>query len=338
VRSFGLVTPGFGWALDEGGLRVTADAGDTWKDATPPGVAASAVEAVFLLDPGHGWVATRQVLETPPRTELQVFRTSDGGGTWQSGLIVTGPGSGEPAFLDFVDPTHGFLVSVLESSSNFSFGELFATADGGTTWRRLDIPIGEPVRFSSPTDGWTAGGAAGDQLFPTRDGGASWQRMAVAAPARYRRALPAYGLPRLAGRDGVLPVTFSGSAAGLVFYRSSDGGPTWTVAKDIPLPADVLGRGVPAPVSIVSPLVWFALLPGPRIWSTRDGGGSDDLVSPNGLATDVTQIEFVSPSVGWATVQISSCPTRTSPKECQTRTAVVATPDAGQTWEELPVR
>ena len=123
---------------------------------------AAAISAISFVDAHNGWL----ILVTPDPAGTSAFsiaQTSDGGTTWLvNPLTLFKPGEvdslASAITLDFFDAHTGWLVIKRATSRNFSVGTLFKTADGGATWTKLTIPIGEPVSFITAQIGWTAGG------------------------------------------------------------------------------------------------------------------------------------------------------------------------------------
>lgn len=74
-----------------------------------------------------------------PKWIANLWKTSDGGSSWQrlraSGIHATGVG----AALAFVDPLHGALLLVSQEGSTSS---MLTTSDGRDTWRAVDAPVG----------------------------------------------------------------------------------------------------------------------------------------------------------------------------------------------------
>ncbi|MGC9316709.1 MAG: WD40/YVTN/BNR-like repeat-containing protein [Armatimonadota bacterium] len=76
------------------------------------------VRSLFFLDPVRGWAAA----------DTLVFRTDDGGRTWEGFHAAGGDPANYPVDLAFDSYTHGYLITRL--------GQVLETEDGGENWRR----------------------------------------------------------------------------------------------------------------------------------------------------------------------------------------------------------
>lgn len=352
LRLAHLITATTGWALTDQQLRWTTDAGSTWATITPPGVQADRLLGVAFPDTLHGWVVAAGLPDTAQQTGLVVLRSADGGKTWQEGALAAPSGAytsvpdGRVA-IDFVDAQHGWIVVRLASSSNFSRGELFRTVDGGANWQRGAIPIGDPVHFVTATDGWTAGGAGGNQLYATHDGGQSWVPQSLALPEVFAGRQPTYAVPTFVDRQtGILPVTLAADdalASAIVFYVTRDSGRSWVPSLTLG-DEGRYGVGVPAQTQVVDANTWLTVHPGGQhVVVTRDGGRSTQTRTPANMPNSVTGVTFASENNGWMWGTRSQCgtpppPGSTPPAKAVCHTTPVEllrTADGGQSWVPL---
>jgi len=120
-------------------LLRTNDAGMHWiaatAEATPPALAGEAAfaasgTALVVKGPRHAWFATGG------GSEARVFRTTNGGGTWQVSTtpIVAGSASRGIFSLAFTDTLHGIAVGGDYSSPDSAAVAAAYTNDGGVTW------------------------------------------------------------------------------------------------------------------------------------------------------------------------------------------------------------
>jgi photosystem II stability/assembly factor-like uncharacterized protein len=219
-----MFTPSQGWAVGPAGkgpgvihdaVLVTGDGGARWTNVTPPGYPLDADRSEYFLDANYAWVAVSpplwQTLGGP--TTMTVFRTSDGGRSWQRSSFSVS--SGSPAQLFFVDTEHGWLATQARNSDGTGGSGAYRTMDGGRNWQPASLPeravIGglqlppyvpdlqhsscESVVFASfsfvdPQTGWSAGrcysGPPRVFLRATADGGNSWHVVDVPAPPTQR--------------------------------------------------------------------------------------------------------------------------------------------------------
>src|SRR5215472_8940069 len=236
--SMQLLTPDKGWAVTGGRLFWTADNGSHWKDITPRAI--GFIDTVFFLDTSRGWVLFSDGDENSNLISFRLASTTDSGQTWAiTPLEVPDQRADEldgRAWVDFVNPLHGWIILLRNSSSAFSLGRLFATSDGGESWREFGPPVaGRPV-FNTTKDGWISGpGWAG--MFSTYDGGKTWQDngpslqdLPPSLPTQ-----PSYGDVKFTdAKHGAVPIWLQPSndaeesrGTALVLYVTDDGGRTW---------------------------------------------------------------------------------------------------------------
>ena len=117
--------------------RLSLDAGRSWRQLTDPRRGAGPGLPVFL-DAEHAWWIDRP--SPDPHTRVTIWRTTDGGRSWQE-LVASGlPAAGFPGQLVFTDPLHGVLLFTPSGGT----ASTVATSDGGETWRTvqsLEVPL-----------------------------------------------------------------------------------------------------------------------------------------------------------------------------------------------------
>jgi len=334
-----LISATNGWVLTDKHFLLTADAGQHWQDSKlPKNVSTSVIEGVFFLDTLQGWLVTSQrQTNNINQVSLTISHTIDGGQTWTDNPLA--PSNTEYDFssdnlsISFVDSQHGWVMVPLMSSSNLSRSVLFQTADSGVSWNKLSAPIGAPIRFTTPSDGWIAGGVAGDKFYTTHDGGQTWEPQSVPLPTADNVDQLTYDLPTFQNnQDGVLPVTFAGSKhSGIGFYMTHDGGYSWSLATTVANSTE-LDPGVKLPAKVIDSNQWVVTLPKDKLHMTKDGGKRWKTTQSN-LPIGIIELDFVTSSIGWARTTVGTCAQFKA--QCTNQTAVLITTDGGETWTPL---
>jgi photosystem II stability/assembly factor-like uncharacterized protein len=111
-----------GFAVGDAGILASFDGGDTWE-VRQPVAEECCLWSLSFVDPEHGWAVGGGI-------SGQVYRTSNGGWTWERQATTAGPSLRS---VSFADALRGYAVSDRRPC-------LYATEDGGSTWvgRRLD--------------------------------------------------------------------------------------------------------------------------------------------------------------------------------------------------------
>ena len=154
-----------GWIVGAGAtLLQTSDGGATWREGrienaalsqtSTPAAGATAPASSYLLVPA-GANATPAAAPSNVATTTTTAREPRG--------ITTRLNA-----VSFVDARTGWTVG--------AGGAIFATNDGGRTWRALSSPTAadlSDVKFFDTKEGWAVG--TGGTVIHTTDGGASWR-------------------------------------------------------------------------------------------------------------------------------------------------------------------
>ena len=151
--STGAIAPRYRWATAAAADAATADA----TDDAPPG----------------------------PDTGLYtaIVKTTDAGATWS--VVYTNEGNFLLSGIDCADALHCIAVGSGGSEPpSAEYSVIYATSDGGATWKQTDKQVGGAhcldVRFVGPSEAWAACYAASDPLHidghfkHTTDAGATW--------------------------------------------------------------------------------------------------------------------------------------------------------------------
>ena len=230
---YALVDLGAGAGSHYVAIHRTLDGGATWTEmfTHEPGEMKSLKESgskggITFLDVCHGWIGG-----TYPMTDyFYLHFTVDGAVTWALDSAISLPAVyAGGSWLDvwqpiFTSGTVGYLpVRALAPDDNF-YLLIYRSDDSGQTWTfQSAVQDGESLDFYAIDEGVIV---AGKELYQTIDGGASWSLVSGT------------GIP--AGEYN-LKVDFIDSQHGWVlatpddddwdplkFYRTTDGGTTWT--------------------------------------------------------------------------------------------------------------
>jgi photosystem II stability/assembly factor-like uncharacterized protein len=253
------------------GMYKSTDGGKTWRHL---GLRESQMIAMIEVDPKDPNRLFVAVLGHPygPNTERGIFRSTDGGETFQKVLYKDEYTSANDVRLDPSDASIVYAAlwpqqqSFLEGGAfggSAETGGIFKSTDGGTTWRKLTeglpavseanlaISASNPkvlyatVASVTPAAGGGGRGGAGGGgvgMYRTTDGGEHWRLAAsdpgapAGAPARAQDNRP---MARIGGGD--LPtLAVDGKnpdvvySASTVFWRTEDAGLTWSAVRGAP--------------------------------------------------------------------------------------------------------
>jgi photosystem II stability/assembly factor-like uncharacterized protein len=313
-----------GWAVarPEGGhqdvLLRTADGAQTWRLVSPPAPAADGEGTEVdlfgaFLDEDRGWILF--YLGYPQGTLSPVWRTTDGGETWQESepLDPMGDPAVTPIFgvehIEFVDAQHGWLLVNLDSAMGHAYIMLFRTTDGGATWTRIHDPQvdnGEGdlhyccrsgMDFADPQTGLLAlapGPIPEVHINWTLDGGLTWSYQALPSPPDQpdlfqENLCGTYEPQLLSPEQAYLWVQCPDETwedADHYLYHTEDGGQTWATSS--------YPGGAPY---FLGPQVGWAL--GDQLFRTLDGA---ETWEPMASLDWAGSTRFVDRNHGWALV------------------------------------
>jgi photosystem II stability/assembly factor-like uncharacterized protein len=249
-----------------GSSRLLVSKGGSWRDATPTPHPFQ-IDDVQFLDSRHGFAAAGSCVSG---TEA-LYETADVGRTWRrvAALETHSCNAGATTTISFINARLGWST-VIEPTA--SFARLYRTRDGGRSWKpvRRSLPLVGAVRFRSANHGWLTGVFRWPgPMLETRDGGRSFRVRRVRRPTGLQ-GVASYESPVFFGRSGVLATRW-GRAAGPrertstdAFFRTSNGGRTWTLISTLRL-------NPKTDLQTVTPTVWW-LASRDAVYVTRDGG------------------------------------------------------------------
>ncbi|HET6615721.1 MAG TPA: YCF48-related protein, partial [Dehalococcoidia bacterium] len=232
-----------GVAAGAGGLFYTTDGGASWQEgsfdqAVALGGAFSTAAQISFADANHAWVAG---------FSGQMWRTTDGGRSWRKQQTNT---LAHFNSVSAVGPDEAWAAAFGEGFSDVGPFEvppsvLLHTTDGGATWqqafRSSKYGVFNQVQFVDAQRGWLiatpcfpgqrvqdcnafAGGAA---LLGTIDGGQSWREVSLPEDASRLQDMQWFS----SGRGYLAAFDCTDNPSSIcenAFFRSDDGGETWT--------------------------------------------------------------------------------------------------------------
>ena len=330
-----------GWGLTEKQVLRTTDGGWTWTDVSPSGPTLNAplyLSGKLVQGRTVAWLGLYQSQRPPVLLE-----TRDAGKHWRAVTLPAPPDSAANN-ISFVDRTRGWVMINVGAAAGSDEVLVLRTTDEGLTWHRVaatpplssptlkpsrrGIPLGGDktgMTFHDATTGWIAGTIAtgGIYLYASHDGGRSWQRVVLGLPSEFpSAALPITYPPRFFGaKVGLLPVIVNDRT--LLFYTSHDGRQNWQPTTPVRFGMTSSGRIV---YDFMDPEHGWAS-DGRMFYQTTDGARHWTKLTPNVPLTSLTELDFVSPRVGWAIL----APPRRAPR-------LLATNDGGTTWAAIPAQ
>jgi len=191
VLGLQFVSPSAGILLDGNNnvshIFQTIDGGRTWKEVLPPEACkfntqvqglnrqvSCTLWTLNLVSPTLGYALGR-VYEKPDL--LVVVKTTDAGASWSLTTI-----QGLATMFDYYGSQWMSAFFTDENNGVLATGgdRLYATSDGGQSWRGLTGTAPGPVQFADPEVGWSFNAG---KLSYTTDGGKRWSSRQFSFPA-----------------------------------------------------------------------------------------------------------------------------------------------------------
>jgi len=265
------------------GIYKSTDAGKTWTHL--PGLADGQQIPALAIDPRDPNRVFAAVLGHPygPSEERGIYRSTDGGRTWQRVISKD-------------DNTGGSDVEIDPSNPDMVYASMWEVREG--PWE----------------DGNVFNGAGGG-LFKSTDGGATWHPLTNGLP----KDLSQIYVTIAPSEPRRLYASLATASAKLAVYRSDDAGENWTQVTTDPRPAGRIGGG-DLPIPKVDPknpdllyvvsTVTMRSTDGGKTWSGfRGAPGGDDYqnlwINPNNgniilIVSDQGAIVTVNAGASWS--------------------------------------
>lgn len=217
-------------------------------------------------DDVHGWELGDQC-DAARHCVLAVRATADGGRTWSAPSTVDPDSAGASG------------VSQVAFSGRTGFvaaGPLYASDDGGATWREVRLtadtiavaPVGASVWV---LDGCPGGAVCPLQILTSADGGHTWSDLLSEPPL----VGPDATMVRVSAADAFVAGSAAAAGGGSRLAATHDGGRTWEALAD-PCAPGMLGAA-PALAALEPTELWAACESpvagtGRAVYRSRDGG------------------------------------------------------------------
>ncbi|QSO48637.1 WD40/YVTN/BNR-like repeat-containing protein [Alicyclobacillus mengziensis] len=305
--SIHMVSPTTGWATGNGAVWHTTDGAITWENVTPREIRPSSKLQTYSysFSKNHFWLA----VTTDTQTAVQIYRTSDGGQTWNMTQIHD---VGYPMHLSFTDVNHGWLSLMQGAAAGSERESIYQTNNAGETWNKIsytnEIPGGTlpfegdktGANFVNTQHGWATGFSpvSGQvYLFQTRNDGHTWKSQNVPVPLSLHGSQFTSHPPIFFNQtDGILTVQVNAIPAGFLVYQTTNGGKSWEPST---LLMGTTRNAVSSTWDFVAPNVGF-VTDGAKLFMTDNGGQAWIILQPNISLKGVNELDFITQTDGWA--------------------------------------
>ncbi len=224
------------------GMYKSADAGKTWMHLGLRDAQQIPQVAIDPRDPNRVFAA---VLGHPygPNPERGIYRSTDGGATWEKVLGRDDNTGGNDVQIDPANPNVIYASLWAQRQGPWEDGNsyarpggLFKSTDGGTTWRQLTkglpdgvVQVDIAIAMSNPNRIYATVASRGVGIYRSDDAGESWTLATTDARPSGRIGGGDLPVPKVDPKDPDVLYTTS-----TVTWRSTDGGKTWLGIRGAP--------------------------------------------------------------------------------------------------------
>lgn len=297
LRGLAVVSDKVAWASGAKGTVLRTTDGEHWTRLNLPDAEAFDFRDIEAFDSN-----TAIVMGAGPGAASRMYRTRDGGATWQL-LVVNKEPEGFWDAMAFWDAKNGIVFG---DPVRGAF-QVLVTKDGGDNWQLMEDPkglaalpqegafaaSGTCLSVAGSSDAWfVTGGAAQARAFHSADRGRSWKAAVLPIPAA-AATKGAFSVGFASGGRGfAVGGDYKETALGTLNGAASmDGGEGWTPAPI--LPVGFMSAVVPVP-GAHSTFVAVGLA---GSGYTRDGGKSWIVIDQE---TKLNAVGFAANGAGWA--------------------------------------
>jgi uncharacterized protein (DUF2141 family) len=279
---------------------------------------------IAMFDEQNGWA----------QDEESLYRTADGGQTWQA---VLPPRTDNDTYLNvaFLDEQTAYLISAEPQNPPGLFAY---TRDGGQTWAQANVPftfarlvVVNDLTLYAFEDLGAAAGSQGIALYQSLDGGQNWvetfahvpgETQGASLPFGGQKSLPAFLDAALGYIGGARPVENE-----IYFYRTADAGRTWQ-SESLPVPPEIKDYMAltDSPITFAGNVeqlivpVHFSLFESDPLLVFFTSLNRGQTWQPSSALPYANTYQFLDPQTGWAWAD----------------GVLYATLDGGQIWQALP--
>jgi hypothetical protein len=327
------------WVTTPGGsLYLSTSGGSSWIRRTPP-------VSLAGLAPGSYAVAQSGAslvwLVAPDRHAETLFESDNGGRTWPRRIPVRSvpiPRYAQSAvgayqvYAQLLNSRVGFVVLDGYMTAMGGYWTLDESTTSGASFRTTPLPASGPVRFSSSTQGFLAGGPAGQDLYRTADGSATWQQLDVTPPVAANWVV---GFPLSQNATAAIApvtVTLANGATELYSMRIA-----LAASAHEPSPAGAplrVGTSSIQTVTASGQGRFFAIaLNSSHVYTSADSGASWTTSASKGLpAAGAASLVYTGPDSAVAELSQITCSHKA---DCVFHAALYATNNDGRLWRPM---